>query len=62
MSAFMCLEKQYQKEVVSDLVVNSYTNSLEKALRVSVPSGGSLSAWDREWHIYMTKKEYLHHE
>lgn len=57
LSAIMCLEKMHSKSVVSDIVENTYKNSVEKAVQMRVPNE-SLKSWNTKWHSYMDNKEY----
>lgn len=57
MSAIMCLEKMHGKSVVSDIVYNSYKNSIDKAVEMRNPSE-NLKSWNTRWHSYMKNREY----
>lgn len=57
MSAMMCLEKLYGKSVISDIVSNSYQNSIDEAVQMRVPEE-NLNSWNTKWHSYMKNKEY----
>ena len=57
MSAFVCLEQNYRMSTVSDVVANSYKNSIDKSLGMAIPNY-SLSAWNDDWHRFMENKEY----
>lgn len=56
-SAFLCLEKNYNISKISDVVFNSYTNSVDESLKMAI-SNYSLSAWNNDWHTFMENKEY----
>jgi len=58
-TAFLCLEKNYNVSLVSDVVAQSYDKSIDKALQ-TVIQNGSLESWNNQWHSYMEKKEYNH--
>lgn len=57
MSAYFCLEKYFGKGKISDIVSNSYKNSIDKAIQMTIP-GENLQTWDNRWHKYMESKEY----
>lgn len=56
-SAFLCLEKRYSISKVSDVVFQSYNNSVDKSLGLAIP-GYSLASWNDDWHSFMENKEY----
>lgn len=57
MSAYFCLEKYFGKGKISDIVSNSYNNSIDKAVQMTIPTE-NLQTWDDRWHQYMESKEY----
>lgn len=56
-SAFLCLENRYSISKVSDVVFQSYDNSVDKSLSLAIP-GYNLSSWNDDWHSFMENKEY----
>lgn len=59
LSAYLSLEEAFSSAAVSDVVANSYTNSIDKSLKTAIPSYGGLSQWNKEWHQFMDAKEYI---
>ena len=59
LSAYLSLEEAFSSAAVSDVVVNSYTSSIDKSLKTAIPSYGGLSQWNKEWHQFMDAKEYI---
>ena len=57
LSAIICLEKQHNKSVISDVVSNSYKNSVDQAIQMRIP-GESLKSWNAKWHLFMENNEY----
>ncbi len=57
MTAYLCLEQKFNKSKVSDVVSNSYKNSIEKAVKMAIPNY-SLKSWNNDWHTFMENKEY----
>lgn len=57
LSAFLCLEQNFQRSQVADVVVNSYKNSIDESLKTVIPNY-SLEEWDKQWHVFMENKEY----
>ena len=57
MSAYLCLEKNFSKSHVSNVVENSYTHSINESLSIAIPNY-SLSLWNEQWHNFMDNKEY----
>jgi hypothetical protein len=57
MTAYLCLEQKFNKSKVSDVVSNSYKNSIEKAVKLAIPNY-SLKSWNNDWHTFMENKEY----
>ena len=61
MTAFLCLERLYGKSTVYDVVSNSYKNSINEAVQMSIQNE-SLNTWNTNWHSFMnnnTYREYL---
>lgn len=57
LSAYLCLESAYDRNVVSNVVTSSYTQSIESATQAGTHE--SLSSWNEKWHAFMESKEYL---
>lgn len=57
LSAYLCLEQNYRMSTVSDVVVNSYKNSIDESLRMAIPNY-NLRVWNDDWHRFMENKEY----
>ena len=57
MSAYLCLEQAFGKSTISDVVANSYKNSINQAVQMSIPNE-NLKSWNAKWHVFMEKKEY----
>lgn len=57
MSAFLCLENNFSKSTVSDVVGNSYTHSVNESLGMTIPNY-NLPTWNSQWHAFMESKEY----
>lgn len=61
MTAFLCLERLYGKSVVYNVVSNSYKNSINEAVQMSIQNE-SLNTWNTNWHSFMNDniyKEYV---
>lgn len=56
-SAFLCLEKNFSISKISDVVFQSYKNSVDKALGLAIPNY-NLAQWNDDWHTFMENKEY----
>lgn len=61
MTAFLCLERLYSKSIVYNVVSNSYKNSINEAVQMSIQNE-NLNTWNTNWHSFMNEniyKEYL---
>ena len=57
MTSFLCMEQKYNKNTISSIVSNSYDNSIDKAVQMTV-SNENLASWNARWHSFMENKEY----
>ena len=58
LSAYLCLEQQFRTSMVSDVVSNSYKQSIDESIKIVMPNY-SLAGWNNDWHTFMKNKEYL---
>ena len=56
LSAYLCLEQIYDRNAISNVVVNSYTQPVNAALQASTSE--NLDSWNEKWHQFMEDKEY----
>lgn len=57
LSAYLSMEQQYGRNVISDLVFNSYKNSIDKAVNMAI-ADNNLRSWNNQWHSFMESKGY----
>ena len=56
-SAYLCMAQLHGKKTISDIVTNSYENSIDKSVQMALP-GEDLNSWNTQWHLFMENKEY----
>lgn len=56
-SAFLCMEKNFGISKISDVVEQTYQNSVNKAVSLVIPNY-NLAQWNDQWHTFMENKEY----
>lgn len=61
LSAYLCLEKNSDKSKVSNVVTNSYKNSVDKSVQTAI-SGYDLDKWNTQWHTFMKNGEYKNYQ
>ena len=61
LSAYLCLEKNFDKSIVSNVVTNSYKHSVDESVKMSI-SGYSLAIWNDQWHTFMKNGEYRNYK
>lgn len=57
LSAYLCLEKLFSIASVSDVVFNSYKQSIDESVKMILPNY-SLTAWNNDWQAFMQNEVY----